>query len=71
MNYIDIQIRVIQDQFFVDLAFLNQFCIFLQFRYIEIELGPYGHHIVLLLDGVSNAIAKLLPIQYDATIGEN
>ena len=40
------------------------------FRYIEIELGPHGHHIVLLLDGVRNAVAKLLPIQYEATIGE-
>ena len=41
------------------------------FRYIEIELGPYGHHIILLLDGVRNAIAKLLPIQYEATIGKD
>ena len=36
-----------------------------------IELGPHGHHIVLFLDGVRNAVAKLLPIQYDAVIGES
>ena len=41
------------------------------FRYVEIELGPHGHHIVLFLDGVRNAVAKLLPIQYDAVIGES
>jgi hypothetical protein len=37
--------------------------------YIEIELGPHGHHIILFLDGNRNAVAKLLPIQYEATIG--
>ncbi len=51
-------------------SWYNQLCIFFQFRYIEIELSPYGHHKVLLLDGVHNAIAKLLPIHYEATIGE-
>ena len=45
-------------------------CSYLSSRYVEIELGPHGHHIVLLLDGERNAVAKLLPIQYDAVIGE-
>jgi hypothetical protein len=40
-------------------------------RYIEIELGPHGHHLVLLLDGVRNAVAKLLPIKYNAAIGKS
>jgi len=37
-------------------------------QYVEVELGPYGHHIVLLLDGVRNAVKTMLPMPYTATI---
>lgn len=47
-------------------------------QYVEVELGPYGHHIVLLLDGVRNAVKNfdldktilqtMLPMTYTATI---
>ncbi len=35
-------------------------------RYTEIELGPYGHHLVLQLDGVRNAVARCLPLTFAA-----
>jgi hypothetical protein len=33
-------------------------------RYLEIEFGPHGHHLVLQLDGVRNVIARELPFTY-------
>ena len=37
-------------------------------QYTEIELAPSGHHLVLQLNGVRNAVATKLPIMYEATI---
>ena len=37
-------------------------------RYLEVELSPHGHHLVLQLDGVRNVIQSGLPIAYSATI---
>jgi hypothetical protein len=33
-------------------------------HYLEIELGPHGHHLVLQLEGVRNAVARTLPMHY-------
>ena len=33
-------------------------------HYTEIELGPYGHHLVLQLEGVRQPTAELLPLDY-------
>lgn len=30
--------------------------------YVEIEVGPHGHHLVLLLEGVRNIVARELPL---------
>lgn len=35
-------------------------------RYTEIELGPFGHHLVLQLRGVRRPVASRLPISYEA-----
>jgi hypothetical protein len=35
-------------------------------RYLEIELGPHGHHLVLQLEGVRNIVRAPIPIQYVA-----
>jgi len=37
-------------------------------QYVEVEFGPYGHHIVLLLNGARNAVKTLLPMTYSANI---
>ena len=37
-------------------------------RYTEIEMAPSGHHLVLQLEGVRNAVATKLPLAYEATI---
>ncbi len=37
-------------------------------QYTEIEMAPSGHHLVLQLDGVRNAIATLQPLEFDAVI---
>lgn len=36
--------------------------------YIEIELGPHGHHLVLQLNGARNIVASHLPIIYSSVI---
>lgn len=36
-------------------------------RYTEIELGPYGHHLVLQLEGVRQIVARELPIAFTAS----
>lgn len=33
-------------------------------RYLEVELGPSGHHLVLQLDGVRRPVASGLPLHY-------
>ena len=37
-------------------------------HYLEIELSPHGHHLVLELDGVRNVVRAKLPIEYSARI---
>lgn len=37
-------------------------------QYVEVELSPHGVHLVLLLNGVRNAVKELLPMTYNATI---
>jgi len=34
--------------------------------YTELELGPYGHHLLLQLRGVRDVSAKLLPVAFEA-----
>ena len=34
--------------------------------YTELELGPYGHHLLLQLRGVRDVAAKLLPVDFEA-----
>lgn len=36
--------------------------------YLEVEVGPHGHHLVLQLRGVRNAVARALPIDVTARI---
>jgi len=33
-------------------------------RYLEVELGPHGHHLVLWLDGVRRPTREAIPIDY-------
>ncbi|XP_071453520.1 uncharacterized protein [Hetaerina americana] len=40
-------------------------------KYVEVELCPWGQHLVLLLDGVKNSVRKLLPIVFTASINGN
>ncbi|XP_072261926.1 UPF0462 protein C4orf33 homolog isoform X2 [Pyxicephalus adspersus] len=35
-------------------------------QYLEVELCPYGQHLVLLLSGVGNAFKKELPLEFSA-----
>lgn len=37
-------------------------------RYLELELGPHGHHLGLQLVGVRNVVARGLPIRFQARI---
>ena len=37
-------------------------------HYLEIELAPSGHHLVLQLRGIRNVIASKLPLDFTATI---
>lgn len=37
-------------------------------RYTEVELGPFGHHLVLQLDGVRRVVADRLPLAYEAEL---
>ena len=39
-------------------------------QYLEIEVGPHGHHLVLLLNGRKNIIKECLPIKWDVRIGK-
>ena len=35
-------------------------------RYLEVELGPHGHHLVLQLHGRRNIVRKSLPLVFEA-----
>ena len=35
-------------------------------HYTELELGPYGHHLLLQLSGVREVAAKCLPVAFEA-----
>lgn len=37
-------------------------------RYLEVELGPGGHHLVLQLDGVRRVVAEGQPVVFDAVV---
>lgn len=37
-------------------------------RYLEVELGPHGHHLVLALQGVRQVVAEQLPLAFSATL---
>lgn len=37
-------------------------------EYLEIELGPHGHHLMIALDGVRTPVQDLLPMVYEAHI---
>merc|ERR1711892_443987 len=39
-------------------------------QYLELEFGPHGQHLMLLLDGRRNAIKHSLPLDYTAVIDE-
>ena len=38
-------------------------------QYLEVELGPHGHHLVLFLNGKKNIIKQCLPIKWEVNIG--
>jgi hypothetical protein len=38
--------------------------------YLEVELGPHGHHLLQLLDAPRNIVSRELPLEYTATIRE-
>ena len=38
-------------------------------QYLEVELGPHGHHLVLFLNGKKNIIKQCLPIKWEVSIG--
>jgi hypothetical protein len=40
-------------------------------RYLEVELGPFGHYLVLLLNGRRRIEQSLLPIEYSAAVSSN
>lgn len=40
-------------------------------RYTEIEMAPSGHHLVIQLRGVRNAVAELLPLDFEARVRAN
>ena len=39
--------------------------------YLELEFGPHGHHLGLLLHGRRNCLIHSFPITYKAKIGNN
>jgi len=47
----------------VEAFFLND-----EQQYLEVEFGPHGQHLLLLLSGQGNAIKHSMPVQYEASI---
>ena len=39
-------------------------------QYLEVEVGPHGHHLVLFLNGRKNIIKECLPIKWEVSIGK-
>ena len=39
-------------------------------HYLEIEVGPHGHHLVLFLNQRKNIIKECLPIKWEVDIGK-
>jgi hypothetical protein len=39
-------------------------------RYTEVELSPFGHHLVLRFLGVRNAVDRALQLRYDAQLSD-
>lgn len=37
-------------------------------RYLEVELSPHGHHLVLELHGVRQVVREALPLDYEAEV---
>lgn len=37
-------------------------------RYLEVELSPHGHHLVLELSGVRQVVRQAMPLDFSATI---
>ena len=40
-------------------------------QYLEVEVGPHGHHLVLFLNGRKNIIKECLPIKWEVEIGKS
>ena len=40
-------------------------------HYVELELGPHGHYLLLQLEGVRQRVGSPLPLSYQAKILEN
>ena len=40
-------------------------------QYLEVEIGPHGHHLVLFLNGRKNIIKECLPIKWEVEIGKS
>lgn len=40
-------------------------------KYLEVELCPWGQHLVLILDGIHNAVRTLLPLEFQSSIEED
>ena len=39
-------------------------------QYLEVELGPHGHHLILTLKGVRNIVSRHAEITYQTTLGD-
>ena len=40
-------------------------------QYLEVEVGPHGHHLVLFLNGRKNIIKECMPIKWEVEIGKS
>jgi len=40
-------------------------------QYLEVQLGPHGQHLALILAGKNNIIKDMLPLSYNASISED
>ena len=39
-------------------------------QYLEVELGPHGHHLILTLKGVRNIVSRHAEVTYQTTLGD-